>query len=76
MHAHACASVHVEAVEGEDEVQGSRTESVAAGSTQRGISPCTTSRLLRPDHNLPQTEKPDILLDEYVRGESCRECMH
>ena len=25
MHAHACASVHVEAVEGEDEVQGSRT---------------------------------------------------
>jgi hypothetical protein len=39
VHAHACASAHVEAAEGEDEVQGSRTESVATGSMQRGRRP-------------------------------------
>ena len=39
MHAHACASAYVEAAEGEDEVQGSRTESVATGSMQRGRRP-------------------------------------
>jgi hypothetical protein len=39
-------------------------------------SPCTTSRFLRPDLTLPQTEGPDILVDEGISVESCRECMH
>ena len=44
MHAHACASAYVEAAEGEDEVQGSRTESVATGSIQRGRRPLPLPR--------------------------------